>query len=139
MANEFVDKETLEKEAQKKKKKREKRIKTKRENGFVKSLLQVVNGDVLTREFVIKNLPFLMFLSLVMVAYIGYGYHVQKVAKDIIQLENEIRELNTEEVTLTTDLNQVSRQENIAKKLKKRGVKESEDPIKKIEVTKDSE
>ena len=137
MANEFVDKETLDKEAQKKKKKREKRAKKKRDSGFLKSLLQVVNGDVLTREFVIKNLPFLMFLSLILVAYIGYGYHVQKVAKDIRELEKEIGDLNAEEVTLRTDLSEVKRQKHVEKKLEKTGVRNTEDPIKKIAIPKD--
>lgn len=135
MANKFVDKET----ADKTKKRKQKKAKAKKENNFAKSMLQVVNGDILTREFVIKNLPFLVFLSVVLVVYTGYGYHTQKVAQDIRKLEKEILELNAEEVTLRSDLNKLSRQETIAKKLKGRNIKESKDPLKIISIEKESE
>lgn len=136
MGNEFIDRETVAKFKKAKRVKKEKRAKT-RENKAVKSVLQVVNGDVLTKDFVLKNLPFLLFLSVVLVMYIGYGYHAQKVSKDIKSLEKEILELNAEEVTLRSDLNKVSRQKTVARKLKNKGVKESEEPLKIIAIPKD--
>lgn len=132
MGNEYTDKETL--EAKKNKTRKKKR---KRSTFDVKVLAQIMNGDILTRDQIVKHIPFIGFVCLVLVLYIGYGYHTQNIAKKIIQLEKEVGELNSEEVTLSTDFNRLTRRAEIEKLVENKGLHESVDPPKKIEVSKD--
>ena len=128
MGNEYIEKDAVKKEQKKSRKK------TGRNTFDVKVLAQIMNGDILTRENIVNHIPFIGYISLVVVLYIGYGYHTQNIAKKIILLEKEIGELNSEEVTLSTDFNRMTRRAEIEKLVQDKGLHESVEPPKKIEV-----
>ena len=50
-----------------KKEKKEKRKKARKPNKFVNGVLALVNGEVLLKEGVVKNLPFILFLALLII------------------------------------------------------------------------
>lgn len=129
MGNEYIEKDAV------KSKKKKSRKKSKRGTFDVKVLAQIMNGDILTKENIVSHIPFIGYICLVIVMYIGYGYHTQNIAQKIILLEKEIGELNSEEVTLSTDFNRLTRRAEIEKLVEDKGLHESVDPPKKIEVT----
>ena len=92
-----------------------------------KSIMDVINGNVLTRDYVISNLPFICFLTVLMLAYIGLGYYAERNAKKIEQIENDLVEKNSEFISVKTELNMVSNPAQVADSTSSMGLVESRD------------
>ncbi len=102
------------------------------------SFKDFIDGSVLTRDFVLKQLPFIIFLSILAIFYIGNRYHAEKLFRKSGQLQSELRELRAEAITVSADLMHMSRQSEVLKLLKKNDLDlvESLEPPHKIVVSK---
>lgn len=135
--NEFVNiddvkERKLQSEAVEKKqsKKRERRAKSSR------TIVQIMNGEFLSKENFVKNLPFTFFLGFLLVVLIGWGYYAETVTKKEVTLERELGELNSEFFTLGSEFNTKRGRRTVAEKLTGTGVRESLVSPKKIRVKK---
>lgn len=99
--------------------------------GIVKELL---DGSVLTREVVVKQLPFIIFLTILAFIYIGNRYHAEKMVRKSNELQKELRELRAQAITTSAELMHISRQSEVLKLIRKYdlGLKESTVPPKKL-------
>jgi len=99
--------------------------------GFLKELL---DGSLLTREVVVRQLPFIVFVTFLAVLYIGNRYHAEKVVRNTTRLQNEIKELRAESISIAADLMDISRQSEVMRLVEKKGLglRESVVPPKKI-------
>ncbi|MFW5886897.1 MAG: FtsL-like putative cell division protein [Bacteroidota bacterium] len=99
---------------------------------------ELIDGSLLTREEVVKQLPFILFLAFLAVIYIGNRYHAEKVSRRILGLQGELKELRAETVTTASELMRYSMPSEVTKKLKEKGIdlKESLEPPKKIVIRK---
>lgn len=109
--------------------KTEKPKRKRKKNAVTRSFMDVLNGNVLTKDYVIQNLPFIIFLTGIMLVYIAMGYNVDKTTRQINALEDENLDLRTEEIALKTEYNVVSGQAQIADSTKSMGLTESRDEI----------
>lgn len=123
-------KNTVENKTKNKTSKKSKNKKSKR------SFVKILNGDFLSREGLISNLPFLSFIGVLLVVLIGWGYYTETVGKTEVSLEKDLGELNSEYFTLGSEYNRLSRQSQVAERLKETGLKESVNPPKKIKIKK---
>lgn len=106
-------------------------------NKVARSFRDVLNGNVLTRDYVVDNLPYFFFLTAIMLVYIAMGYSTDKNARRIEKIESELVELNSEYISVKTELNLVSRQSQIADSTASLGLYEmKDDPPKVIAVEK---
>ncbi|NJO70483.1 MAG: hypothetical protein HC830_15440 [Bacteroidetes bacterium] len=98
------------------------------------SFRDFLDGTVLTRIYVVKQLPFIIFLSIIGIIYIGNRYHAEKVIRDINKLQEEVKNLRAEEITTASELMKISRQSEVIKLIKDKnlGLVESTDPPAKI-------
>lgn len=102
-----------------------------------RSFFEVINGNVLTREYVVRNIPFLVFLTFLMLTYIGLGYYGSSRLRKIENLKSEIIELKSEYLSTSTELNMVSGQKQIADSTAAMGLSEKRDhPPRVIQVDK---
>jgi hypothetical protein len=92
-----------------------------------RSFRDVLNGNVLTRDYVVDNLPYFFFLTFLMLLYIAFGYNTEKNVRRIDKLESSLVELNSEYISLKTELNMVSRQTQIADSVAPLGLYEMKD------------
>jgi len=99
-----------------------------------KSLIKILSGDFLSEETLVNNLPFVGFVAFLLLGLIGWGYYTESFAKEEAKLEKELGELNSEYFTLGSEYNRLSRQTQVANRLKETGLTESVDPPKKIKV-----
>lgn len=99
--------------------------------GMLKDFL---DGTLLTREYVVRQLPYFLFLTLLAVIYIGNRYHAEKVIRKTLSLQNELKELRSEEITKASALMYLSKQSEVARMVDEKGLelKESTQPPKKI-------
>ncbi|MCK4663696.1 MAG: hypothetical protein KAT68_12570 [Bacteroidales bacterium] len=104
------------------------------------SIKNVLDGSLLTREIVVKQFPFILFLVFLAVIYIGNRYHAEKIVRKTVALQTELKELRSEAITSSSELMYMSKQSEVVKLLKKKGInlKESVEPPKKIVIKKKS-
>jgi len=107
------------------------------ESAFEKSFLDIMGGRVLSRNNTRKFLPFLLFLALLAVFYIGNTYYAEKKNSKTNKLKKELKELRYDYITSKSELMFHSKQSEIVKKLSSTGIKESKEPPKKIHLEKD--
>jgi hypothetical protein len=91
------------------------------------SIRSILDGSILTRESVVRLLPFGLYLALLIVAYIGNSYYSEKVIRKTNKVRNELKELEYEYISTKSDLMHVSKQSEVAIRLDsfKTGIKES--------------
>lgn len=101
-------------------------------SGF--SLMHIVNGNILTRDFVLKNIAFLLYLSLLALVYIGNGFYADSKVIAIATKTQELKELRSKYISNKSLLMRSSKQSELASLLKSKGVdlKESMVPPHKI-------
>jgi hypothetical protein len=97
-------------------------------------LKEFLDGTLLTRENVVRQLPYILFLTILAVIYIGNRYHAEKVIRKTLTLQNELKELRSEEITKASALMYLSKQSEVARMVEEHGLelKESTKPPKKI-------
>jgi hypothetical protein len=97
-----------------------------------------IDGSVLTRDFVIKQLPYIIFLTILAILYIGNRYHAEKLVRRSGELQAELKELRAEAITVSSDLMHLSRQSEVLKLLRKNNLDlvESIEPPQRIMVSK---
>jgi len=100
------------------------------------SLRDIFDGTVLTRERVTRQMPFILFITLLIIIYIGNRYHAEKVIRESIQLQTELKELRARAISTASELEFISTQTEVAKRVSEQvpGLHEAENPPYKIEV-----
>ncbi len=101
-----------------------------------RSFSRFLNGEFLSRDEIINNIPFISFLGLLLVVLIGWGYYTETVGRREVKLEQELGELNSEYFSLGVEYNKLSRQTQVTERLKGTALKQSNVPPKKIKVKK---
>ena len=102
------------------------------EKGMEKSVQVLLDGSFLTRDRVIRLLPFLLFLTLLAVIYISNVFYGERIQRESMRTRQELKELRYEYITSKSDLMFKSKQSEVAKELKNTGVIESTTPPVKI-------
>lgn len=115
-----------------------KKKKKKRENVIARFVFSFFDGTILTREKVLKTLPFLFFLTILAVIYITNSYYAERTIRNIEKIKNELKELRTEHISVKSEIMFRSKQSEIAVKLIQFGIKESVVPPVKIFIPKDT-
>ena len=75
------------------KKKSEDEKKAKGPSAVQRGFASVMNGSFLTRESVLGNMGFILFVALLMICYISYGYFTEKTVRDLQRTDSELKEL----------------------------------------------
>ncbi len=91
----------------------------------VRRVQDVLGGEYLTREVVIRNIPFLMFLAVLAILYIANTYYTERIYKDLESTKTELKELRYRYITAKSSLMFNTRSSVITEKAKLLGL---EDP-----------
>lgn len=100
------------------------------------SLKGLLGGSLLTREKVVRQLPYILFLTLLAFIYIGNRYHAEKLVRKNSELQDEVKELRAKAITTSAELMRLSQQSQVMKLIRKKdlGLRQSVTPPKKIVV-----
>jgi len=95
---------------------------------------ELLDGTILVRENMIKQLPFVLFLTFLGIIYIGNRFHAERMVRQINVLKTEVSNLRAEQITTTSELMNISRPSEVAELVesKNMGLKESMEPPKKL-------
>jgi len=83
----------------------------------------------------VKYLPYILFITVVGIFYIGNSHYAEKNVRKIDKLKKEVEDLRADYTTLKADYMYASKQSEVAKKIAKKGITESLRPPEKIKVT----
>lgn len=106
---------------------------------FLQPLFDLLNGKFLSGQKFLDQLPFMLYLCGLGIAYIAYGYFTESTVKQIYRVDAELKELKAEYLTTQSTLQQIRQQSNIAEAIKDLGLKESVTPPQKIVLSPESE
>lgn len=103
------------------------------------SLVQIMNGDFLTKDFVMNNLIYIFFVIFLMILMVSKGYYVHQMANDISKAEKDVGDITADYVETKAKLEEMTRRTQMIEKLKPLGLKETINPTKVIRVKNDSD
>jgi hypothetical protein len=138
MDNEYVDKdkldalEALESAKTKKQTERVRQKVEKKPSAFV----QILNGDFLTKEFMLSNLPFIFFVMFLLLLTVSKGYYGKQLSEDVSKTQLELNELTSDHFEAKTRLEEETQRVKLVDELAPRGLKETVNPTKVIRVKK---
>ncbi len=95
---------------------------------------ELIDGTFLVRENMIRQLPFVLFLTFLGVIYIGNRFHAERMVRQINDLKIEVGNLRSEQITITSELMNISRPSQVAALVESKGLglQESLEPPKKL-------
>lgn len=100
-------------------------------------LREFIDGTLLTRELVLGQLPFVLFLMGLAMIYIANRYHSESVIRQINKVQNEIKDLRSEHISVSSELMFLSKQSEVSRLSAEKGIglTEATEPPFKISVT----
>lgn len=98
------------------------------------SVKDILDGSLIANDFILKQLPYIVFVVILAFVYIANRYHAEKMVRESIELSKEISELRSQAITISSELMFISKQSEVAKLVELRGIglKESVEPPRKI-------
>jgi cell division protein FtsL len=100
------------------KKTKQKKEKT-RSGSFMKELL---SGSMVTEKIILNNLWYVLLLTLLAAIYIGNRFHAEKITRETTKLQREVKELRAESLATSADLMYISRQSEVYRLVKEKGL-----------------
>ena len=79
---------------------------------------------IFSYRWIVKNLPFFLFLSMLAVVYIYNGHYADKTIRNINKVQGDLKELQYEYKTLKSEVMFRSKQSELAKAVAPLGLKE---------------
>ena len=86
------------------------------------SLRDLLDGSILTRSFIVKQLPFILFLTFLAVIYITNRYHAERIFRKVSETQTEVKNLRAEQITTTAKLMNMSKPSVVAQLVEERGL-----------------
>ena len=89
----------------------------------------VISGNVLVRGYLVKQVPYIVLLVILAILYITNRYKNEKIAIEEQQLKEELKNLRSESITTAAELMRISRQSEVVKLVKERGMELEESTV----------
>lgn len=139
MENEYIDKEVLaaQEEIKNKAEKKQKEAKPKKEKKGANVLIQILNGEILTRDVVLNNLGFVFFCIFLLIILVAKGYYGKQLTQDIDTSLKKLDATSAEYVEAKARLEEKTKRYELVKSLEPMGLKETTKPAKVIRVKKE--
>ena len=108
-----------------------------RGHALPRAFISVLNGSFLTRENVLRNMPFILWCAGLMVVYISYGYHTERVVRELQRSTEAVKEMRLDHLSTQAALEEEERQSRVAMRIRELGLRESLDPPAVVNVSED--
>jgi hypothetical protein len=102
-----------------------------------RAFISLLNGSFLTKDNVLLNMPFILFLAGAGLLSIAYGYHAERVVRNIEDHGAALKEQRAEYISVRAELEKQEQQSQVAGRISALGLKESRVPPVKLAVDED--
>jgi len=86
---------------------------------FMKELL---SGSMVSEKIILKNFGYVSLVTVLLAIYIGNRFHAEKITRESSKLLREVKDLRAEAISTAADLMYVSRQSEVYKLVRERGL-----------------
>jgi hypothetical protein len=86
---------------------------------FMKELL---SGSMVSEKIILKNLGYISLITLLAAIYIGNRFHAEKITRETTKLQREVKDLRAEALSTSADLMNVSRQSEVFRMVREKGL-----------------
>ena len=86
---------------------------------FMKELL---SGNMITEKIILKYLGYISLITFLAAIYIGNRFHAEKTTRETAKLVREVKDLRAEALSTSADLMYVSRQSEVYRLVRERGL-----------------
>lgn len=97
-----------------------------------RSIQSILDGSILTREAIVRLLPFILYVTFLAMIYIANTYYAEKTVRKIDKVTKQIKELRYEHVSAKSELMYYSKPSEVARLTEATGLKQSTTPPVKI-------
>ena len=104
-----------------------------------KGAMTVLGGGFLVKEKFTKQFPFMVYITLLLMAIITNTYIAEERNRELTRTAKQLNDLQVKYVELQSAIMQASKQSVLAKKLAGTGMKEATEPMKRINVNDEPE
>jgi hypothetical protein len=111
--------------------------KRKKPSALRKNIVRLTSGvfGIFDRNQIVQLMPFILFVSLLIVGYIANSYYAERMIREIDKTKVELKERRAEYISTMSRLMYQSNQSEVAKVLNPYEIKESTQPPSKIFIT----
>ena len=107
--------------------------KKKRSSKSARKFLKIMHVfGIFNRNQVVKMMPFILFLTMLILFYIGNSYYAERTVREINKVKNDLKEKRAEFISTSSELMFRTKQSEVAKAIAPMEIKESTEPQKKI-------
>jgi len=110
--------------------------KKKSKGSLARVFVGLLNGNFLMRENPVKRMSYLLFITFLIIIYIGNTHYAEKTVRETVKITKELKELRSEHITTLFEMMFKSRQSEVAKSVASVGLKEPVTPPVKIALKK---
>ena len=104
-----------------------------------KSAMTVLGGSFLVKEKFTKQFPFMVYITVLLMAIITNTYIAEERNRELTQTAKHLNDLQVEYVQVRSAIMEASKQSVLAKKLAGTGMKEAIEPLRRINVNDEPE
>lgn len=97
-----------------------------------------LGGDVFSKKTVINQLPFVLYVVFLLMLYITNTYIAEDINREVLTKTKQLEDRHVEYVYNKSEITRMTKQSELARRLKNKGIKESVEPLKKITVNKEN-
>jgi len=105
-----------------------------RKGGKANAFAQILNGEFLTKSFVLDNLNYIFFIMFLLILLISKGYYGKQLNKDTEAAQRNLDQHSAEFIEAKARLELVTRRYKMAERLEKRALKETQNATKVIRI-----
>jgi ABC-type transport system involved in cytochrome bd biosynthesis fused ATPase/permease subunit len=103
------------------------------------ALMQILNGEFLTKEFFLNNLNYIFFIMALLLVIVSKGYYGKQLIDETNKTQRELDQKAAEYIEAKSRLEFVTRRYKLVEKLKSRDLQESQNTKKVIRLKKTDE
>lgn len=89
----------------------------------------IITGNVLMREYLVKHIPYIILLVVLAIFYIANRYQNEKKAVEEKALREDLKNLRSESITTAAELMKISRQSGVVSMVKEHGLELEESTV----------
>lgn len=93
-----------------------------------------IGGDVFTKKTVVNQMPFVIYVVVLSMLYITNTYIAEDVNSELMVQNRILESKHVEYVYNKSEITKLTKQSQLVKVLKDKGIKESVEPLKKITI-----
>jgi cell division protein FtsL len=83
---------------------------------------ELLSGTMISEKIILRNLGYISLVTLLAALFIMNRFHAEKVTREMSRLQREVRDLRSESLSTSSDLVQASRQSEVLKHVRERGL-----------------